>query len=53
MMHDGSSWGSWSHFVPGFAHGLYGLLILVLIIGLVVVLIRSLFRNKERLNALV
>lgn len=45
-MHDGGHWGGWSHFVPDFGHGLYGLLISVLFIAVAVVLIRSLFRKQ-------
>ena len=45
-MHDGGYWGGWSHFVPDFGHGLYGLLIWVLIVAVVVALIRDLLRKK-------
>jgi hypothetical protein len=46
-MHDGGGFCGWSHFVPGFGHGLYGLRIRVLIIVAVVVPIRSLSRKKD------
>ena len=47
-MHNGGFWDSWGHhFVPGFGHGLYGLFIWALIIGVAILLIRFLFGNKD------
>ncbi len=47
MIHDGNFLGELSHFTLGFGHGVYGLLILFLIIIPVMALVRYLFRNKE------
>lgn len=46
-MHDGGFWSGWNHWVPGLGHGLYGLLVWVLLIGAVVVLIRALVNKKD------
>jgi len=47
MMHGHEAGGDWLHLVPGFGHGLFGLLIWGLLIFALAVLIRSLFRKKE------
>ena len=49
MMHGHEFGGDWLHLIPGFGHGLIGLLVWVLIIVAVAVavLIRSWFNKKQ------
>ena len=47
MMHDGGFLGELSHFTLSFGHGVFGLLLLFLVIVPLAALIRLLFRIKD------
>lgn len=47
MMHGYEFGSDWFHLIPGFGHGLFGLLIWGLLILALAVLIRSLFGKKQ------